>query len=71
MVGARYDYRRAVDEGGRYRTICKAWLELACDPGDPRHGSEWGYACGCRCDRCRDAHNRRARDAYRRRRGGV
>lgn len=72
MVGGPvYDYGLAVEWGGPYRTRAKAYVELQCFADDMRHGTEWGYSVGCRCDRCREAHNRRARDAYRRQRDGF
>ena len=36
--------------------------ELAADPDDRRHGTQTGYAYGCRCERCLEAgreHNRK------------
>lgn len=38
--------------------------ELAANPGDRRHGTETGYAYGCRCDECLEA----GREAWRLRR---
>lgn len=28
------------------------------NPGDGRHGTRYGYTCGCRCDRCKLAASR-------------
>lgn len=28
------------------------------DPKNRSHGTRYGYACGCRCDRCREAYRR-------------
>lgn len=63
-----YDYRLASEWGGDYRSSAKAYLELLCFPEDLRHGTERGYAVGCRCDRCREEHNRHRREDYKRRR---
>lgn len=68
-----YDYEELTGPYPDRRRVsaAKAYLTLMCFPEDLRHGTERGYAVGCRCDRCREAHNRRARDAYRRQRGGF
>lgn len=34
---------------------------MLADPRHRSHGTEYGYACGCRCDRCRDAMARAGR----------
>ena len=68
-----YDYEELTGPYPDRRRVsaAKAFLMIMCFPDDPRHGTAHGYDVGCRCDRCRDAHNERARDAYRKRRGGV
>lgn len=43
------------------RSRAKTLLEMTEDPRDRRHGTEYGYACGCRCERCREAERGRKR----------
>ena len=40
---------------------------MLADPSHRSHGTTYGYACGCRCDRCRAAgeHVRRAHELRR------
>lgn len=33
----------------------KTLADMATDPRHHRHGTEYGYRCGCRCTRCTDA----------------
>lgn len=49
--------------GNRCCIICKRDSDAECrerilttlqaDPTDKRHGTSWGYTCGCRCFKCR------------------
>lgn len=32
-------------------------VELKADEGHRFHGTATGYSCGCRCERCREAHS--------------
>lgn len=59
--------RRAARNGcvDRARARCLAMMEG--HPEHPSHGTRYGYACGCRCDRCRAA----ARDAQAVRRAAL
>lgn len=45
----------------------KHLAEMQADPGHYRHGTEYGYRCGCRCTRCATA-KRRVMVAYWKRR---
>ena len=36
--------------------------QMRADPDDRRHGTSFGYALGCRCEACREANNRKARE---------
>lgn len=47
--------------------IKKRLAEMQANPEDPRHGTKTGYAYGCRCERCVQAHSAYQRKIYLRR----
>ncbi len=62
------DARAAVDKRERTKELVKKRLaEMQANPEDPRHGTKTGYAYGCRCDRCKQAHSAYQRKIYLRR----
>lgn len=40
------------DRGREARRIGRYLAELEADENDRRHGTQTGYAYGCRCERC-------------------
>lgn len=47
--------------------VKKRLAEMQANPEDPRHGTKTGYAYGCRCERCVQAHSAYQRKIYLRR----
>jgi len=38
------------------KELRKRWLEeMQSNPDDKKHGTAYGYTCGCRCDKCSEA----------------
>lgn len=62
------DARAVVDKRERTKELVKKRLaEMQANPEDPRHGTKTGYAYGCRCERCVQAHSAYQRKIYLRR----
>ena len=55
--------RNGADKAARLRNLAA----MKADPSHRSHGTTYGYACGCRCGRCRAAeeHARRAHELRR------
>lgn len=65
---AKQDARAVVDKRERTKELVKMRLvEMQANPNDLRHGTKTGYAYGCRCERCVQAHSAYQRKIYLRR----
>lgn len=49
------DNGRAKNKSAQIRSKAKVFQSLKADPNDKRHGTVYGYGCGCRCGRCKEA----------------
>ena len=54
-------YCKRADSIDKTNSKIKRSRELRSNPDDPRHGTTYGYNCGCRCERCKQAEKERCK----------
>ena len=66
-MAAAKEYRKRYGSSYTKKSYLKAYYEMQDDPADIRHGTAYGYKCGCRCELCRNAKKKEAAKYERRR----